>query len=122
MKRATMLMCLLALAAALPRADVYADSLSCAGGIISTDDRSIDVLAKCGPPDFKDSHQEEVIERIDRGTTQKVFITVEEWTYNFGPSQFIRIVVLKNGRVSEIQVGDYGYAKPEKPRRSDSNK
>lgn len=121
MKRATMLLCLLMLTAALPRG-VYADSLSCSGGIISTDDRSIDVLAKCGPPDFKDSHQEEVIQRLDGNTKQKVFVTVEEWTYNFGPSQFMRIVVLRNGRVSEIQVGDYGYAKPEKPRRSESNK
>jgi hypothetical protein len=122
MKRASMLLCLLALIAAIPRANVYADALSCSGGIISTDDRSIDVLAKCGPPDFKQSHLEEVIQRLDRDTKQKVFITVEEWTYNFGPSQFIRIVVLKNGRVSEIQVGDYGYAKPEKPRRYDSGK
>jgi hypothetical protein len=122
MRRATMLMCLLALITALPYANVYADSLSCAGGIISTDDRSVDVLAKCGPPDFKDSHQEEVIQRLDRDTKQRIYITVEEWTYNFGTNQFMRIVVLKNGRVSEIQVGDYGYAKPEKPKRPDSGK
>jgi hypothetical protein len=122
MGRAGMLLCFLILITALPRAGAYADALSCSGGIISTDDRSIEVLAKCGQPDFKESHLEEVIERLDRDTKQKVYITVEEWTYNFGPSQFIRIVILKNGRVSEIQVGDYGYAKPEKPRRDDSGK
>lgn len=102
--------------------DVYADSFSCAGGIISTDDRASDVLAKCGPPDFRDSHQEEVVQRLDADTKQKVFITVEEWTYNLGTNQFTRIVILKNGRVAEIQVGDYGYAKPEEPKPNDPGK
>jgi hypothetical protein len=122
MKRVRLLLYLLTLLAAMPGAGIYADTLSCSEGIISTDDRSIDVLAKCGPPDFKQSHLEEVTERIDSNTKQKVFITVEEWTYNLGPNQFIRIVILKNGRVSEIQDGDYGYLKPEKPKPDDSSK
>jgi hypothetical protein len=92
--------------------DAYADSFSCPGGIISTDDRSADVAAKCGDPDFRDSHQEEVTQRLTADTRQKIFITVEEWTYNLGPSQFMRIVVLKNGRVAEIRTGNYGYVKP----------
>ena len=90
----------------------YADSFSCGGGIISTDDRTADVMAKCGSPDFKDTHQEEVIQRLDINTKEKVYITVEEWTYNLGPNQFMRIVVLKNGRVAEIRTGNYGYLKP----------
>lgn len=44
-------------------------------------------------------------------TKQKVYITVEEWTYNLGPDQFTRIVVLKNGRVAEIRTVSYGYIK-----------
>jgi hypothetical protein len=92
--------------------DAYADSFSCGGGIISTDDRTADVVAKCGYPDFRDSHQEEVIQRLDSNARQKEYITVEEWTYNLGPNQFMRIVVLKNGRVAEIRTGNYGYLKP----------
>jgi hypothetical protein len=92
--------------------DAYADSFSCKGGIISTGDRKADVMAKCGEPDFRDSHQEEITQRLDMATHQRVYITVEEWTYNLGPSQFMRIVVLQNGTVTEIRTGNYGYIKP----------
>jgi hypothetical protein len=102
----------IALSPALFGLDAHADSFNCAGGIISTGDRNIDVVAKCGNPDFRDTHQEEVIQRFDRDTIQKVYITVEEWTYNLGPNQFTRIVILKNGRVAEIRTGSYGYTKP----------
>ncbi len=100
--------CFLSLMTVVPCFNVYADSFSCAGGIVSTGDRSFDVLAKCGQPDFRDSHQEEAVQQLD-GTKKKVFITVEEWTYNLGPNQFTRIVVLKNGRIEEIKTGSYGY-------------
>lgn len=89
----------------------YADALSCSGGIISNGDRNTDVIAKCGPPDFRDSHQEEVIQRLDSNTKQKIIINVEEWTYNFGPNQLTRIVVLQNGVVYEIRTGNYGYTR-----------
>lgn len=105
----------LTLASAVPSADVLADTVSCGGGIISTGDRSIDVLAKCGPPDSKESHQEELGERLDDNTKQKVFVTVEEWTYNFGPNRFMRIVVLKNGVVTNIRTGNYGYTEQTEP-------
>lgn len=105
----------LALASAAPDAEVLAATLSCQGGIISTGDRSIDVLAKCGAPDSKESHQEELGERLDDNTRQKTFTTVEEWTYNFGPTQFMRIVVLKNGVVANIRTGNYGYSKQTEP-------
>ena len=105
----------LALASAVPCADVLAAALSCDGGIISTGDRSIDVLAKCGAPDSKESHQEELGEQLDDNTKQKVFVTVEEWTYNFGPAKFMRIIVLKNGVVANIRLGNYGYTKQAEP-------
>ena len=106
------LIALLILTLTLLWLDAYADSFSCGGGIISNDDRKADVVAKCGDPDFRDSHQEEVTQRWDRNMNEKIYITVEEWTYNLGPSQFMRIVVLKNGRVAEIRTGNYGYLKP----------
>ena len=33
----------------------------------------------------------------------------EEWVYNFGPNQFLRIVMLDDGVVSEVQNGDRGF-------------
>jgi len=111
MSRVFLFISVLALMTAIPWSNGYADSFSCDGGIVSTDDRNSDVLAKCGPPDFRDSHQEEVIQRLDAGTKQKVYITVEEWTYNLGPNQLTRIVIFKNGRIAEIRTGGYGYIK-----------
>jgi hypothetical protein len=99
---------------ATPYFDRYAIALDCAGGIISTGDSRFDLLKKCGEPDFKDSHAEEFFEQFGRGIGRKVIITVEEWTYNFGPSQFMRIVVLKNGTVADIREGNYGYRKDAK--------
>jgi hypothetical protein len=94
---------------------IHAATLDCAGGIISDGNTRADVLAKCGEPDWKDSHDEEFIERFDRGARRKIFVAVEEWTYNFGPTQFTRIVTLKNGRVTDIRTGKYGYSKDAKP-------
>ena len=75
----------------------------CDGGVITTGDRSSDVLAKCRPSDYKESHQEEISQRYDSNTEEKVFITVEEWTYNFGGTRLTRIVTIKNGTVTNIQ-------------------
>jgi hypothetical protein len=108
MRKLIIFVCLLPLITVVLCFSVYADSFSCAGGIVSTGDRSFDVLAKCGQPDFKDSHQEEIVQQF-AGTKQKVFINVEEWTYNLGPNQFTRIIVIKNGRIAEIKTGLYGY-------------
>ncbi len=106
MRKIGFILMVLAIAAAATAADALADPLSCRGGVISPGDRSIDVLAKCGDPDFRESHQE--VQR-DSVTNDKVYVTVDEWSYNFGPSRFMRIVVLKNAVVSEIRTGNYGY-------------
>jgi hypothetical protein len=115
MRKTGIILLFLALASATPVPGVQAATFSCGGGIISSGDRSIDVLAKCGPPDSKESHQEELSEKLDDTAKQKVFINVEEWTYNFGPTQFTRFIILKNGVVTDIRTGNYGYAKPTEP-------
>ncbi len=98
-----------------PCSAIYAATLSCGGGIISAGDSRVDVLTKCGEPDAKESHDEELTERLDDGTRRKLLMTVEEWTYNFGPTQFMRIVTLKNGKVAFIRTGNYGYSKETAP-------
>ncbi len=115
MRRTGIFLLFLASVTLIPSAGVFADTFSCGGGIISTGDRSMDVLAKCGQPDSKESHQEELSERLDDNTKQKIFVTVEEWTYNLGPTQFMRIIILKNGVVTNIRTGNYGYTKKAEP-------
>jgi hypothetical protein len=112
MRRAINLFCVLLILLMGTSEAVNAYSMSCAGGVIAPGDRSYDVLAKCGSPNDIESHQEEVILRADADTREKLFITVEEWTYDLGPTQFIRIVTIKNGTVTHIQETHYGAPKP----------
>ncbi len=115
MKSAGLFSFSLVLMLAVPHSDLFASTLSCAGGIVSVGDSRVDLLAKCGEPDHKESHEEAVSERLDPGVRQKTYITVEDWTYNYGPTQFMRIVTLRNGKVSHIEAGNYGYTKGAKP-------
>jgi Protein of unknown function (DUF2845) len=36
-------------------------------------------------------------------------VVIEEWTYNLGPHQLIRVVRLENGFVADIKHLGYGY-------------
>ena len=42
-------------------------------------------------------------------TTTIEDVVIEEWTFNFGPHQLIRVVRLENGYVEEIKHLGYGY-------------
>ncbi len=111
MKRIGLFLFFLTLMFVMPSSDLYAESLDCSGGIISVGDSRVDLLAKCGEPDHTESHEEAISERLDPGLRQKTYVTVEDWTYNYGPSKFMRIVTLRNGRVAHIRTGNYGYSK-----------
>lgn len=86
-----------------------ADSISCDGGIVSNDDSVVELLMKCGQPRWKESHQEEFGSRLAPGVKQKTIVEVEEWTYDFGPQQLLRIVTIRNGVVAGVRTGhEYG--------------
>jgi hypothetical protein len=88
-----------------------ASSISCTGGIVSTGDSVVDLIIKCGQPDWKESHLEENTGERIPGLMQRIYINVEEWTYNFGSHQLLRIVTVKNGVVAGVRTGQYGYKK-----------
>lgn len=87
---------------------------SACGNLVSEDDRKIEVLIKCGEPTTKDYR---TIERIVKHKTKdrslvsgrKVYINVEEWTYNFGPTHFLLFITLENGVVVNIETGEHGF-------------
>jgi hypothetical protein len=91
-----------------------AHAFRCGTRLISRGDHADKVLHFCGAPV---SVQTRLAERSfvdDRGLTyffpglvQEVVI--EEWTYNLGPHQFMRVVRLENGFVAEIKQLGYGY-------------
>jgi hypothetical protein len=117
MRSARIYLWLLVISPALPVAVVHASTINCEGGLVSTGDPRIDLLAKCGEPTAREYHDEEVSERLDPITRRRAFITVEEWTYNFGPSSLQRIVTLRDGKVAAIRTGNYGYGKTGSPDR-----
>jgi hypothetical protein len=91
-----------------------ADSLRCDGGIVSTGDSKLDLVAKCGWPALREERTGEhvTVLRERRGpftTKRTVSATSERWTYDFGPRRFIEIVRLELGRVVGVERGGYGY-------------
>jgi len=84
------------------------------GQRVEVGDRKIDVLMKCGPPTLKDERSEERFHSLlaDRDKIyeeRQSYVTLEEWTYNFGPNYFIYFIKFENGRVHKVESGDYGY-------------
>jgi hypothetical protein len=101
----------LVLAICLLPALSHADSISCDGGIVSGGESAVDLIMKCGQPEWKESYQEEIVDRSGPGQKQRTYVTVERWTYNFGPQQFLRIVTLRNGMIAGVRTGTYGKTK-----------
>jgi hypothetical protein len=84
---------------------VRAASLRCDSELVSDGALKVEVVLKCGEPMAKDSHVEEI---RDRRTGLTIYVTVEEWTYNFGPRAFLQTVIFRNGRLVDVRSGDYG--------------
>jgi uncharacterized protein DUF2845 len=82
-------------------------SMSCRNGIVSINDTIPDVVKKCGPPAFHDRREE--TRSGDKRHGPFEIITVDDWTYNFGPQEFMYEVTFHNGRVAKIESLDHGY-------------
>lgn len=81
----------------------------CGRWLIDVGDKKAEVLLKCGEPTWTEQWEEEVIERIDIDIARRIFITIDEWTYNLGPGRFIRTLKFRNGKLVDINIGDYGF-------------
>jgi hypothetical protein len=81
---------------------------TCRDGIVSKGDLLAEVVKKCGPPTFQSQRQET---RLDDTKESKTIttISIDDWTYNFGPNEFMYNLRFENGRVMKIESLDYGY-------------
>jgi len=81
---------------------------ACRDGIVSKGDLLAEVVKKCGPPTFQSQRQET---RLDDTKESKTIttISIDDWTYNFGPNEFMYNLRFENGRVMKIESLDYGY-------------
>jgi hypothetical protein len=48
-------------------------------------------------------------ELVDEGDSKKEKVKIEEWTYNPGPTEFIRYLRFENGILTNISTGDKGF-------------
>ena len=92
-------------------------SFRCGGRIIDKGQSRDFVLHKCGEP----SNVEERTERLATNFRSRYpenhegynYIVkenqIEVWTYNPGPTQFIRYLTFRNGKLVDIKTGGYGY-------------
>lgn len=106
-----------------------ASTLRCGNRIVSLGESRYSVRAKCGPPSQKDVRFEKRIARDNyrdlfpsqrNGARREAenyrdplfveeYIEIEEWTYNLGATNFIRYLYFENGKLVQIETGDYGF-------------
>jgi len=87
---------------------VLPDMQRCNFEIFSLGTTSGEVAAKCGEPDWKEQRYETVTQKIAGGRRQ-LFNSIDEWTFNFGPNSFMRILTFRNGNLVDIKSGDKGF-------------
>jgi hypothetical protein len=80
---------------------------------IRAGDSTYDLLSLCGEPVFRDVREEQVTVAEGDGAWAAGTSTVivkESWTYDFGPRALVRHVLVRDGRVTGVRTGGYGYS------------
>jgi hypothetical protein len=111
--------------AATAAAGTVSRAFECGTRLVHIGDSKAEVHRKCGAPSWEDGWYEDRVEalagarpyatrpsdplgtRIPLYTVVRVWI--DEWTYNLGPGRFTRTLRFENGRLTQIEIGDYGY-------------
>lgn len=103
---------LLALAAPPPAAWAF----YCGNRLVKEGDFKAQVLQKCGEPDFHETRVE-YRSTVLRGSglnqpgldlIRQEPVTIDEWTYDFGPRRFMQALYFENGRLLFIRDLSYG--------------
>ena len=107
MKKLAILLCLFLVA-------TDALAFRCGRKLIQVGDHKLDVLEKCGEPEWADERVGVVSSRLrhpygalEIGQYEQVVI--EEWVYNFGRRKFKQLLCFENGILKNIQSLDYGH-------------
>jgi hypothetical protein len=112
MMRATGSRIVVACAVLLAAAPAYA--FRCGTRVITSGDPADKVLQFCGSPVSVQTRRAErpYIDELGRSYLARGLVeevVIEEWTYNLGPYQLMRVVRIENGRVAEVKTLGYGY-------------
>ena len=93
---------------------VPAYAFRCGTRVITSGDPADKVLQFCGSPVSVQTRRAErpYVDELGRSYLSRGLVeevVIEEWTYNLGPNQLMRIVRIENGRVVEVKSLGYGY-------------
>ncbi|HJR69069.1 MAG TPA: DUF2845 domain-containing protein [Gammaproteobacteria bacterium] len=89
-----------------------AHAFRCGTRIITRGDSAEKILRFCGEPTSVQTRlsQRAYVDRFGRVfPTLLEDLVIEEWTFNLGPHQLVRVVRLENGYVAEIRHLGYGF-------------
>ena len=88
----------------------FAGSLDCKNNFAEIGDSKASILFKCGEPMFKDSFFKSVKSKISanqaKSTPSLQCETIDLWTYNPGPGQFLTTLQFERGMLMSIKYGD----------------
>jgi hypothetical protein len=87
----------------LPAPAWAVDTIRCGSRLASVDMTAAEVLSVCGDPSYRDVWTQP-------GYGPNYLGAVEEWTYNWGSSQLLRVLRFRNGRLQKIDSDGYGFA------------
>lgn len=87
-------------------AQAQADSVRCGSSLVQTGDPAVVVRRTCGPPDFVDPW----IAGAGSGFGQGAVFSMEQWTYNRGPSRLIQLMSFRDGKLYRVSDGGYGFS------------
>ena len=118
----------------LPLFEDTAHALRCSGNVIDVGTPKPEVLAHCGEPSWVEERQEKRLIRHCRSRRYGddfewrdqeyyrrryrsdgpydacvIYVTIEEWFFNFGSSRFTQTLLFEDNRLIDIIEGDYGY-------------
>ena len=105
---------LLLLLLALAPAAFASDGMRCGNALITRGDSLLRVQHECGEPTYASQYvvygtRPVFNALLNLYSEVTVPITVEEWTYNLGPTRFMRRLRFENGELITIQSLEYGY-------------
>jgi hypothetical protein len=106
---AALLAALAIVLASWPAAAFQNAGLRCGNRLVDVGESIDEVFERCGEPSFRDFSSEYVSFDTAPGVTITKEIPIETWTYNHGPSEFVRYLKFRSGRLVEITQGGYGY-------------
>ncbi len=88
-------------------ADDSLQSLRCDSKLVQVGDNKMEVLSKCGEPDLRDNAMRNVY--LGGGAYGVQY--EEQWTYNFGPNDFLYTLSFDGSRLRAIARGGRGSTK-----------